>query len=84
MYDDASIHPRGFVHFAVSTHRRLVFYENQKPSLGGSSFIAPSATVVGGVTFGKAVAVMYGVVVRGMLIPVNDQCVSLLILQVRR
>lgn len=49
----------------LSTHRRLVFYENQKPSLGGSSFIAPSATVVGGVTFGKAVAVMYGVVVRG-------------------
>ncbi|OQR92026.1 hypothetical protein THRCLA_08813 [Thraustotheca clavata] len=44
---------------------RLVGYAGQKPNVDESSFIAPSASVVGEVTVGKGSSIWYGATVRG-------------------
>lgn len=50
--------------FLVSAHRRLVRL-GKTPKIGGYTFIAPNAAVIGDPTIGSLCAIMYGTVIKG-------------------
>jgi len=49
----------------LSQHKRLVTFDNVKPSIGQHAWIAPNASVIGKVEIGAQSSVWYGSVLRG-------------------
>ncbi len=45
-------------------------YKDQRPTLDPSSYVAPTATLIGGVTLGAGASVWFGVVLRGDIAPI--------------
>ncbi len=55
----------------VSAHRALLPYAGATPSLAPTSFVAPTASVIGNVTLGDRASVWYGAVLRGDVGPIT-------------